>query len=342
MRKQFVRWALEQLWYGRYACGHILAPLGILYGFCALFRRACYRTGLVASTRVGVPVIVVGNIAVGGTGKTPLTIWLAAYLKRSGFRPGVICSGFGGNARTWPQQVRADSDPSAVGDEAVLIAEQTGCPVAAGRDRVASAQALLTYQTCDVLVSDDGLQHYRLARDVEIVVIDGMRRHGTGWCFPAGPLREPRIRMRAADFVVANGSPRRGEIGMSLSIAELRRVGDDSVRLPPLALKGQEVHGVAGIGNPDRFFAQLRNLGLRVVPHPFPDHYPFSAEDFRWPRSLPIVMTEKDAVKCRSFAPENSWYLPVVAAPEPQLGTQVLTRLRALGTVAGQGEQTNR
>ncbi len=277
------------------------------------------------------PVIVVGNIAVGGTGKTPLTIWLTTYLKRSGYSPGVICSGFGGTARIWPQQVRADSDAVAVGDEAIMIARHTGCPVAAGRDRVAAAKALLLHRECDVLVSDDGLQHYRLARDVEIAVIDGMRRHGTGWCFPAGPLREPRGRLGTVDFVVTNGVPRAGEIGMSLQIGELRGVRDDNVRISPRDLKGQEVHGVAGIGNPGRFFEQLRNLGLRVNPHAFPDHYRFSHQDLHWPGSLPIIMTEKDAVKCRAIAPDNAWYLPVVAAPEAALGPGVLERLKALG-----------
>lgn len=330
------------MWYGRYPWGHFLAPLGILYAAASTIRRYLYRLRLASSVQMSAPVIVIGNIAIGGTGKTPLTIWLANYLKRNGFAPGVICSGYGGAARHWPQQVRGDSDPVAVGDEAVLIARQTGCPVAAGRDRVASARALLTYQRCDVLLSDDGLQHYHLARDFEVAVVDGMRRHGTGWCFPAGPLREPRGRLADVDLIVTNGVARLGELGMSLQTEDLRALADEEERRSARAFKGQDVHGVAGIGNPRRFFEQLRNLGLRVLPHAFPDHHKFTPVDLRFGDMLPIIMTEKDAVKCRAFAPDNAWYLPVVAAPESSFGERIISRLNEFERTAGAEMQTRR
>ncbi len=269
--------------------------------------------------------VVVGNLTVGGTGKTPLVLWTVARLREAGYRPGVVTRGYGGRAPSWPQRVAADSDPVRVGDEAVLLARRGGCPVAAAPDRVAAARLLTETQGCDVVVADDGLQHYRLARAVEVVVVDGERRLGNGRCLPAGPLREPRGRLRGADFVVVRGQGGAGEWSMDYLPGALRRVADDATAGAPEA--GSRVHGVAGIGAPGRFFAQLRALGWEVVEHPFPDHHPFRPGDLDFAEPLPVIMTEKDAVKCAPFAAPQHWYLPVTARAPAALARGIIHRL---------------
>ena len=319
---------LDAIWYGPPAWGRGLALLSLPYAAAVRVRRAAYRRGLRRSCRVGAPVVVVGNIAVGGTGKTPFVVWLVLCLRRHGYRPGVVCSGYRGAARARPQYVREDSDPAAVGDEAVLVAKRCGCPVAAGRDRVAAARSLVQGSGCDVVVADDGLQHYRLARDLEIAVLDGRRRHGNGRPLPAGPLREPVSRLESVDFVVAKGEgAREGEYRMDLTGRTLRRVADGSVAIDAADLPAGPVHAVAGIGNPASFFGSLRGLGLRIVPHAFPDHHPFSAGDVEFPDERPVVMTEKDAVKCRGFAGKRHWHLPVEAEVDPALEPALIARL---------------
>ena len=318
---------LDNMWYGPRAWGRWLAFLSLPYAATVRLRLALFRRGMRSSHRLGVPVVVVGNIAVGGTGKTPLVVWLAHRLRAHGYRPGVICSGYRGNARDWPRCVHADSDPAEVGDEAVLVARRTSCPVMAGRDRVASARSLLRDSGCDIVVSDDGLQHYRLARDIEIAVLDGQRRHGTGWCLPAGPLREPVSRLASVDFVVAKGEARKGEYRMELSGRTLRLAADDSITIDPAKLSSGAVHAVAGIGNPGSFFRRLRELGLRITPSVFPDHHPFAARDIEFADGRPVIMTEKDAVKCRGFASSRHWYLPVDAEVDPALEHDLIARL---------------
>lgn len=326
MEPVFLR-ILDGMWYGPRAWGRVLAPLSLPYAAAVQVRRGLFRRGIRPSHRIGAPVVVVGNIAVGGTGKTPLVIWLARRLQARGYRPGVICAGYRGRAPDWPRHVREDSDPAEVGDEAVLVARRCGCPVAAGPDRVAAARALLQRTGCDVVVSDDGLQHYRLARDVEIAVLDGGRRHGTGWCLPAGPLREPVSRLDTVDFVVAKGSARSGEYRMKLAGRVLRQVADDSIAADPAEWPARSVHAVAGIGNPASFFGRLRDLGLRITPRVFPDHHPFAACDIEFRDERPVIMTEKDAVKCRGFATRRHWYLPVEAEVDPSLEAALLARL---------------
>lgn len=326
MEPVFLR-ILDGMWYGPRAWGRVLAPLSLPYAAAVQVRRGLFRRGIRPSHRIGAPVVVVGNIAVGGTGKTPLVIWLARRLQARGYRPGVICAGYRGRAPDWPRHVREDSDPAEVGDEAVLVARRCGCPVAAGPDRVAAARALLQRTGCDVVVSDDGLQHYRLARDVEIAVLDGGRRHGTGWCLPAGPLREPVSRLDTVDFVVAKGSARSGEYRMKLAGRVLRQVADDSIAADPAEWSARSVHAVAGIGNPASFFGRLRDLGLRITPRVFPDHHPFAACDIEFRDERPVIMTEKDAVKCRGFATRRHWYLPVEAEVDPSLEAALLARL---------------
>ena len=318
---------LEDMWYGRRAWGRRLALLSLPYAAAVRLRRALFRRGLRASYRVGVPVVVVGNIAIGGTGKTPLVVWLVRRLREHGYRPGVVCSGYRGRAHDRPQIVHEASDPAAVGDEAVLVAKRCGCPVASGRDRVAAVRSLLHRSDCDIVVSDDGLQHYPLARDVEIAVLDGRRRHGNGWCLPAGPLREPVSRLESVDFVVTKGHAREGEYRMELTGRTLRLASDDSVTIEPAELASGPVHAVTGIGNPASFFGRLQDLGLRIIPRVFPDHHPFSAGDIEFPDGRPVVMTEKDAIKCRDFAGGGHWYLPVDAEVDPALEPELIARL---------------
>jgi tetraacyldisaccharide 4'-kinase len=305
----------------------LLAPLGWLVCAGALGRRWLYRRGPRRPERVGVPVVVVGNVTVGGTGKTPLVIWLAERLRETGLRPAVLVRGYRGRAREWPQRVTPESDPDQVGDEAVLIARRSGCPVYAGPDRVAAGRAARAQTGCDVLISDDGLQAPSLGRDVEIAVLDGERRLGNGRCLPAGPLREPAGRLRSVDLVVVRGAPGPGEHGMRYRGERLLPVGDEARALDPRELAHEPVHGVAGIGNPSAFFAQLRSLGLRVIEHPFPDHHRFGPQDLDFGDHLPVVMTEKDAVKCRGLRPERAWYLPVTAELDGAFAARLLALL---------------
>lgn len=305
----------EQIWYGDHPLSLCLAPLGWCFAGLVRLRRLVYAAGLLPVRHVPVPVIVVGNITVGGTGKTPLIIWLARHLLALGHKPGIISRGYGGRATRWPQQVRPDSSPVMVGDEPVLIARNTGCPVAVSSQRHVAARELLAHRDCDVLLCDDGLQHLALDRDLEIAVIDGDRRFGNGRCLPAGPLREPVGRLRTVDMVVSNGRAGRNEFSMEYAYDDLRATADPGATLKPESLRGRRVHAVAGIGNPARFFSYLRGFDIRVIRHEFPDHHAYTAEDLMFGEKLPIVMTEKDAVKCEMFAGEDTWYLPVRVLP---------------------------
>jgi tetraacyldisaccharide 4'-kinase len=317
---------LARHWYRASPVSVALAPLGWLYCALAMLRRALYAAGLLRHVRLPLAVIVVGNITVGGTGKTPLVIWLARWLRQSGYRPGIVTRGYGGRAREWPQMVQADSDPASVGDEPILLARHADCPVVADPDRVRAARTAMA-GGCDVIISDDGLQHYRLARDVEIAVVDGDRRFGNGRCLPAGPLREPVGRLAAVDARVTNGAAQAGELAMQLVETRFRAL--DSDRDWPVAeFRGRRAHAVAGIGNPQRFFDHLRRLGVEVIEHAFPDHHHFTPVDVGFPDALPILMTEKDAVKCASFAGARMAYLAVEARPDPRLGELVLSKLK--------------
>ena len=302
---------LDHYWYARSPWLLLLTPLSLVFRIVVWLRRNAYRAGLLRSVRVALPVIIIGNITVGGTGKTPLVIWLAEYLQKKGYHPGIISRGYGGKASSWPQQVRPDSDPAMVGDEAVLLASATGCPMAVGPDRVATATALIKHSECDVILSDDGLQHYALQRDIEIIVIDGIRRFGTGFSIPAGPMREPAKRLKEADLVVINGLGGGQEHIMRMRPGDAHSLTDSSIKRPLTDFRAQAVHAVAGIGNPERFFQSLQQLGMQLEKHVFPDHHKFTAEDIRFGDYKPVIMTEKDAVKCRYFASENDWYIPV-------------------------------
>lgn len=314
-RGAFSRWLVAG-WYG----GHsrpALAPLAWLFSVFTGLRRLGYRAGWFASAHPGVPVVVVGNLTVGGTGKTPFIIWMASRLRLRGIKVGVVLRGHGGSA-TEAQLVHAGSDPAVVGDEAVLIARRADCAVAVGKRRIAAAR-LLVDQGCELVLSDDGLQHLAMRRDVEIVVVDGARGIGNGAMLPQGPLRETSDRLHHVDAVVINGSDSTGIARrinaprwMTMAADALRSVATDNP-MPVEALRGGEVHAVAGTGNPERFFALLRSLGCRPVEHAFADHYAFAPADLAFADQLPIVMTEKDAVKCRAFATDRMQYLQVSA-----------------------------
>jgi len=301
---------LAEGWYGRGRVPWWCWPLAALYGGVVRLRRLMYRHGWLRSEKLPVPVIVVGNLTAGGTGKTPLTIALAGALRAHGHRPGVVSRGYGGNRRE-PLLLGDQPVVAEVGDEPCLI-RASGVPVAVGRDRPAAARLLLE-AGCDVLLADDGLQHYRLARDVEICVIDGARRFGNGRLLPLGPLREPLSRLRDVDFRVCNGAAAAdGEVRMRLEGGTARALADD--REQSLAVwRGQRVHAVAGIGNPRRFFDSLRAQGLEVIEHPFADHHAFAPSELEFGDGLPLLMTAKDAVKCHAFARDDWWSVPVRA-----------------------------
>lgn len=323
--------SLMDNWNSVNAVSTALRPLSWLYRGVVATRRAAYGIGLIRSRKFKVPVIIVGNLTVGGTGKTPLVIWLVEMLRQQGYRPAIVSRGYRGQARHWPQQVRPDSDPVMVGDEAVVLARRCRCPVAVGPDRAAAVEALLRHSDCDIIVSDDGLQHYGLARDIEIAVVDGVRRFGNGLCLPAGPLREPLSRLDKVDFTIVNsGAVMRREFSMTIGALALCNVRNESFTYRPDEFPNRDVHAVAGIGNPARFFQQLKQLGFTVSEHPFPDHHLFRAEDLRFDDPRPVVMTEKDAVKCRRFCEENCWYLAIEARPDPRIAMRLLLMLGKL------------
>lgn len=305
---------LEKRWGDWNTVSILLLPLAGLFRVVSVLRRLCYRHGPCRVQRFPVPVIVVGNITVGGTGKTPLVIWLAAHLRAQGWHPGIVSRGYRGKARHWPQQVRPDSDPVMVGDEAVLLAAGTGCPVCVGPDRPAAVQQLLTYQQCDIVISDDGLQHYALGRDLEIVVIDGARRLGNGLPLPSGPLREPPSRLKTVDLVIVQGPAQADEFDLQLVDARVQPLrGGDAQPLVDWA--GRSVHAVAGIGHPQRFFDALSAVGLAVTTHAFADHHDFKPDDLNFADDIPVLMTAKDAVKCRRFACDHHFVVTVQARP---------------------------
>ncbi len=312
----------------------LLAPLSALFAAAVALRRWLYHAGFLRRERLPVPVIVVGNISVGGTGKTPLVLWLAAQLRAAGYRPGIISRGYGGNAHT-PQAVSGDSDPALSGDEPVLLARRSASAVWVGRNRPAAARALVQANpACNVIISDDGLQHYRLARDCEIAVADAARGHGNGWMLPAGPLREPRSRLAHVDAVVTRGAPAAPapatppHFEMTLVAGTLCNLSDPSRCATPDYFKDLRVHAVAGIGNPQQFFDTLAQLGIAHTPHAFADHHPYSAADLDYRDCDAIVMTQKDAVKCERYATGHHWALQVDARVDAALMRIVLERIK--------------
>lgn len=312
LKKMPLKKWIESQWYSDQPPFWLL-PFAWLYGVIARRRRLQLSA---AAERLPVPVIVVGNISLGGTGKTPFVIWLVERLREWGYTPGVISRGYGGKAPQYPMAVHGESNPSFCGDEPLLMARRLNVPLVIDPDRRAAGRFLLAQNpTVNVIVADDGLQHYRLARDLEICIVDGMRGLGNGALIPAGPLREAPARMREVQLAVINGGGWRGDApehaDMFLRMGEAHSF--KGAREPLSVYKGQVVHAVAGIGNPDRFFSQLRWLGIEVIPHAFPDHHVFSSKDFDFVDAHPVLMTEKDAVKCADFAQADWRFVPVVA-----------------------------
>jgi tetraacyldisaccharide 4'-kinase len=336
--------ALEAIWYRERPPPLALRLLARGFALAVQLRRSGYARGLLRSHRLARPVIVVGNLTVGGTGKTPLVIWLCEQLRRLGLAPAVVLRGYGGEAirRSEPRLVAAEDDAAAVGDEAVLLAARSGTPVIACPDRVRAAQRAIELGA-QVIVSDDGLQHLALARDVEIAVIDASRALGNGYLLPAGPLREPAGRLARLDALVLNVDGHSSGASATPFGAQplIMRLGGDRLyplhgTSPAVALAswcGRRVHAIAGIGNPERFFAYLRSEGLEVVPHPFPDHHRYRAPELEFAEPLPLLMTEKDAVKCRAFSGPERWFLPVEArfadADAAALMALIQARIRA-------------
>jgi tetraacyldisaccharide 4'-kinase len=328
-----------------YWYGDAPIPLGArllepLYASATALRRSLYRRGWLKRQQVPVPVVVVGNVTAGGTGKTPLTIELVARLKEAGWKPGVASRGYGRDDAKTARWIEVDTPVELSGDEPALIAWKTGVPVRVDADRVAAARKLVE-AGCDIVICDDGLQHYRLARDVEIEVVDAQRRYGNGHLLPAGPLREPAARARECDFRVVNlgqasDAPEQiaigagfGEWGMRVRI-ELAQPLSGARVCPLSTFSGHRVHAVAGIAYPERFFAMLRNRGIGVVPHAFADHHRYRAEDFEFGSRLPVLMTEKDAVKCRDLAKDGYYSVPLQAELPAAFWVALLDRLGKL------------
>jgi tetraacyldisaccharide 4'-kinase len=305
------RW-INRIWYEGVAPPWSLLPLSQAYRGVAAARRFLYRHGLRRVVRVAAPVIVVGNLSVGGTGKTPLVLWLVAALRACGYTPGIVTRGYGGSAKQ-PCLIDATADPALVGDEPVLLARRSGADVAVGRERPRAAQLLID-AGCDVIVSDDGLQHYALARDCELAVVDGTRLFGNGRLLPAGPLRELPQRLASVDAVIVNGDSLQLSGALVMRLVAQRAIALQSgVARPLQEFAGSTVHAVAGIGNPARFFSLLRAAGLTLQEQPLDDHARLVARDICFTDRNPVLMTEKDAVKCTGLTDERHWYVPVEA-----------------------------
>ena len=341
--------ALERGWYSPFSWTLLLLPLSWVFR-AIVFLRRYYHLKFKPNRPLSVPVIVVGNISVGGTGKTPLLLTLIHWLKEQGYRPGVISRGYGGTAQEYPVLVKPESVAAVVGDEPLLLAK--GCPVVVDPNRHRGATYLLEQTGCNVILSDDGLQHYRLPRDIEIVVVDGQRGFGNRQCLPAGPLREPVSRLNHVDFVLVNGADVNGAgpdelfrknfglanfslstFGLEIKAISLRHLGSgesleitgDAKTLGELELSvlekwrgGYKVHAVAGIGNPQRFVTSLEQLGFEVLLHAWPDHHTFTGDELDFDDELPVIITAKDAVKCVGVSNDNVWVLDVMANPETE------------------------
>ncbi|MDD4912419.1 MAG: tetraacyldisaccharide 4'-kinase [Sideroxydans sp.] len=323
---------LQQYWYRISPLHLILYPISLLFRALVAIRRFLYLTGLAHSVKLPVPVIIIGNINVGGTGKTPLTLSLAQQLLSAGWHPAIISRGYrksGQTSAVTAREVLANDSADEVGDEPLLMRRRDLCPVWIGQDRPAVAQALLkAYPACDIILSDDGLQHYRLQRDIELVVVDGVRRFGNKLMLPAGPLREPLARLGSVDAIIVNGGiAKEGEFPMHLEGAHFYNLLAPQKTIPATALFGQNIHACAGIGHPQRFFQHLKALGLECTPHPFPDHHQYSHNDLLFEAVDAVLLTEKDAVKCAPFATDKFWVLRVDAHVSPALTQLIIDKV---------------
>ncbi len=323
---------LQQGWRQAGWLNYLLFPLSLVYGLLMLARRYCYQLGVFKRISLAVPVIVVGGVTVGGSGKTPVALSLVRHFQDRGFRPGVICKGYRGHSPFWPREVNDSTTAALVGDEAQLIYELTGVPVVAGPERARNGVCLIDKFGCNILFSDDGFQHHALGRDLDIVALDGQVGYGNGWCLPAGPLREFRSQIKRADIVLVNGADEEFRVAglqayrMSMRLSEAYNLSS-GIRKPLSEFTDRPVHGVAGVGNPIRFFRQLERLGLDVIRHPFPDHHPFTESDLDFGGDGWVLMTEKDAIKCRDMTIKSKlWAIPAV----PEIDSRVFDRIDQL------------
>ena len=320
--------ALSEIHYSKSLVSLLLLPFSAVFLLISFVRKILYRFNFLRSFKLKIPVIVVGNITSGGTGKTPLIIYLANELKKNGYRPGIISRGYGSKGGGMIEASQKN-DAADVGDEPMLIQKHTHLPVFVSKDRVSAAKALLKkYKKTDVILSDDGIQHYRLKRDIEVLVIDGTRKFGNGYLLPAGPLREFSSKLKTVDAIVCNhkkvigGSYLMKYKGSSLINLKTNK----KIHLNNLRLKN--IHAIAGIGNPNRFFDYLKTFNIEFNSSIFEDHYRFSKKDFRNMNDKNIIMTEKDAIKCQKFSRKNFWYLPVTAEVDSKFIDIILKKLR--------------
>ena len=306
---------------------YLLWPLSVVYKLIIFIRKV-----IIKPVYLGIPVIIVGNITVGGTGKTPLVIWLAHFLTSQGYHPAIISRGYKSTLQKYPADVYSDSDPHEMGDEPVLLARRANCPVIIDPNRIRAIKYIIenhnkkNNKNINIIISDDGLQHYKLGRDIEIAVIDSERGLGNGFCLPAGPLREPASRLDSVDVIIENG------IDMTLVPGNFYNVASPELTQEVEYFMGSPVHAVAGIGHPERFFESLKKLGLTIYGHEFNDHYNFKPNDLLFENNndnnnLTIIMTEKDAVKCEKWASYNVWCLPVIAELAPEWGQKIVALL---------------
>lgn len=320
---------LNKIWYESHPLGLPLRPVSTALGVAVKGRQLAYQKGWISQFRAPVPVVVIGNISVGGTGKTPFLIWLGKRLLSRGIRIGIISRGYKSNGESAVVEVNADKLPEQVGDEPYMIYQHLQCPMVVGANRAAAIGTLLATNQIDLILSDDGMQHYAMARDMEIALVDGMRGLGNGRLLPAGPLREPPSRLGSVDFVVSNTKAYLSHPVMSVSAFDAINISCGT-RKPLSEFAGQTNHAVAGIGNPQRFFNTLQAHNIKTINHAFSDHHVFTASDVSFPDDLPVLMTEKDAVKCRKITTDKLWYVPVEAVLPSTFETQLLAAIDGL------------
>ncbi len=320
----------ENLWYSKNLLSTGLLPLSWLFRAIVTVRRFYYRVYHYRRTLPSVFILVVGNLTVGGTGKTPFLIWLARQCRGHGLKVGIITRGYKKHQAGKILEALPHSLSKDVGDEALLLVQKTACPVIVAANRMQAVGLLLSKYRPDVILSDDGLQHYKLPRNVEIAIVDGARQFGNGRCLPAGPLREPVSRIQECDLVVSNGRNDNYKYSFETVPESAVSLGQDTVRRPLQDFMDSTVHAVAGLGNPARFFRMLESAGIRIIRHVFPDHHAYVEADLEFGDNKPILMTEKDAVKCKLFVDRNIWYLPIIVQPSPLLEQRISTLIEGI------------
>ncbi len=321
---------IQQCWYSKNILSIFLLPLSWLFRCVSFGRRIIYQASASKKNLQNCQIIVVGNLTVGGAGKTPFVSYLAQRCMEHDLTVGIIARGYGREDESQLIEVMQNSNPAQVGDEAHMLKQQLNCPIAVSAKRIEAAKYLHDKYQLDLIISDDGLQHYKLPRDYEIIIVDGEREFGNGYCLPAGPLREPVSRLDQANLIISNGTNAAYLYQYKLDYKDLHPLQGSAENKILNSFKGQKVHAVAGIGNPKRFFTVLEDVGLLVIPHVFPDHYTYKQTDIEFNDNLPIIMTEKDAVKCKQFSKTNAWYLPVVVVPNKPLDDQISNLLEEI------------